>query len=183
MFSIRRFGKKKPQTIRSPEEEEEEPTAKEAGLEALECALDLVGGASGVLKLEIEAEGATAIGPTLASCIHFAQLSLQNFKSDEDGEGEEESAQSEVQVEEKLTGKESSSPKPVEAVLSVPPATQEQANLDPEPIIEDDKPEDEQPSPRERKFSELENKKGESSPLTDNANLWNKEFQEKIRDE
>jgi len=171
--------KAKSQTIRTPEEEEEEeeeePTVKEAGLEALECALDLVGGASGAFKLDIEAEGATAIGPTLASCVHFAQLALQNSESDE---GEVEKAQSEVQMDEKLTGKR------IEAI-SVPLAPENLGNLevvDPEPIVEDDKPEGE-PSPRERKFSELENKKGDSSPLTDNSSLWNKEFQEKIRDE
>jgi hypothetical protein len=60
----------------SESEEEDEPSVSEAGLEALECALDLVGGASGAFKLECEAEGLTGIGPTLASCLHFGQLVL-----------------------------------------------------------------------------------------------------------
>jgi hypothetical protein len=159
-----------PLVSQSEEEEDEEPSVREAGIEALECALDLIGGASGAMKLECEAEGLTGIGPTLASCIHFVQIansapeslvsSLALESSDPQACGAVDAADRPASP--KLTL--------VEELVS-PVESAAKVDLVPEKELDEDEIDN---SPRrERKFSELENKKEPRiTPTRDNSNIW-----------
>jgi len=67
---------------------------REAGIEAIESALDLAAGGTGALQMECEASGIVGLAPTLAGCLHLTQLG-----DEDDDENDDENGDGEVKVE------------------------------------------------------------------------------------